>query len=100
VVNNNSAITSGVTGNYSMNYNFGSRVGVTNMTFDNTAYRGTVSGNNPSGTNFSGGFAGARGTGTMNGQFYGPGAANQGGTFTIGTKSTPYQAVGIFGGQR
>ena len=90
-------------GNYTMNYDFGKRTGVIpQMTFDNSSYHslGNISATNSSGTSFAGAFAGGGGRGVINGSFYGPGAANQGGAFSIGTNSSAYKASGIFAGQR
>lgn len=87
-------------GNYSMNYNYALRAGTTSMTFDNRSYGGGVVASNADGTNFVGAFAGGRRVGSMSGSFYGPGAANQGGTFSIGTNGSNYQASGIFAGQK
>ena len=87
-------------GNFTMNYNYGARFGVTQMTFDNSSYRGTVSGTGTAGTNHVGGFVGANGVGVMKGSFYGPGAANVGGTFGINGTNPAYQASGIYAGQK
>ncbi|MBV8410182.1 MAG: FecR domain-containing protein [Alphaproteobacteria bacterium] len=88
-------------GNYSMSYDYGKRDGQTLLTFDKMNYKGSVSSpaNGP-GTNFSGGFNNGPNSGTMKGSFYGPGAANQGGSFSIGTNNTPYKASGSFMGQK
>jgi hypothetical protein len=88
-------------GSYTMNYNYAARVGVIpQMRFDNTSYVGGVAATNASGTSFGGAFAGAHGVGTLKGSFYGPGAANQGGSFSIGTGSSAYKASGVFAGQK
>ena len=87
-------------GNYTMNYNYGARLGGTSMQFDNRSYGGVVAGTNSSGTNFAGAFTGGGRVGSMSGSFYGPDAANQGGAFSIGTNNSNYKASGIFAGQK
>jgi hypothetical protein len=99
VVNNQGSVYA-AGGNFSMDYNYGTRRGVTNMTFDNSTYRGNVQGTGTYGTNHAGSFAGTNGTGVMNGSFYGPGGANVGGNFNISGRNPAYQASGIYTGQK
>ena len=78
------------------------------------AFTGTVAINNFDGHNFNGTVSGASGfyvgaisgggtnrTGSVLGQFYGPAAAETGGTFAVQATSGPsYTASGIFAGKR
>jgi hypothetical protein len=99
VNNNGNSYIAG--GNFSLNYNYAARVGVfSNFNFDNSSYAGGVAANNSSGTNFQGGVAGANGAGSVKGSFYGPGAANVGGSFSVGANNSAYKASGIFAGQK
>jgi hypothetical protein len=87
-------------GNFSLVYDYQKRVGgITSMTFDNARYSGGIVGTGD-GTSHVGAFAGQNGVGTMKGSFYGPGAANIGGTFGITGTNPAYQASGIYAGQK
>jgi len=98
-VNNNGAnylATGALTGTY----NFGLQQGTLSVNnFDSRSVTLPVSG--IPGTAFYGGSFTGTITGTANGQFYGPLAAETGGNFTFKTTSgTPYFATGIFAGKR
>jgi hypothetical protein len=86
-------------GGFNQTYNFGSRSGTLNITnFDGQNYTSTVSG---SGTQFSGRLTGpANRSGAVAGSFYGPSAAETGGSFNIQSVSgLRYLASGIFAGR-
>jgi hypothetical protein len=99
-VNNNGASYMAA-GSFNNTYNFGSNTGTVAINnFDGHNFSGTVSG-------ASGLYAGAisgggsNRTGTVLGQFYGPAAAETGGTFAVQATSGPsYIASGIFAGKR
>lgn len=88
-------------GGYSNTFNFGTNTGTVNITnFDGVNYTGTnsVTGNTITGT-FSNTNAGR--SGTLNGAFFGSGAAGQAGTFGItNTTGSSYNAAGTFKAQK
>jgi hypothetical protein len=84
------------TGSYSSTWSFASRAGTFNANFDGTRYYGGAIANVASGTSFIGGFVGGYRVGTLAGSFFGPGAANQAGSFAI--IGPQYGAGGIFAG--
>jgi hypothetical protein len=91
-------------GSYNSTWNFASRAGNFNASFDGTNYSGSaaaVAGS--SGTTFAGNLAGAGRSGTVAGAFFASPtdpAKYQAGTFAIGANSPTYKAAGIFAGQR
>jgi FecR-like protein len=88
-------------GTYGSVWNFGARAGTFNASFDGTTYNGAgVANVGSGGATFSGIFGGSGRAGQFTGSFFGPGAQNQGGSFTIGGNLTSYKASGIFAGQQ
>lgn len=100
VLNNGSSYLAA--GNFNGTYNFATQAG--NVTISNFDGKTFSSGTNPaplSGGNYSGTLSGSGVTGQFAGSFYGPMAANTGGTFAVRAPSgTPYLASGIFAGKR
>lgn len=91
-------------GGFNQTYNFGSRTGTVNITrFDGANYTAAVSGESGA---FAGALQGSFGNrnGTVIGNFYGPAAAETGGTFNIyngqPVASAKYLASGIFAGKQ
>jgi hypothetical protein len=91
------------TGTYQNAWDFRTRTGVFNGSFDGRGYSGTTQG---TGTTFAGTFTSTGGhhrSGSLNGGFFSSptdAAAYQAGTFSIGGNHSRYQATGIFAGQR
>jgi hypothetical protein len=97
-VNGSPSITSG---SYQMGWNFADRLGNFSGYFDGRTYNGDMSAvPGSAGVNFAGPLSGGRRSGSVNGSFFGDGAKNQGGTFSIGSARSHYQATGVFAGQR
>jgi trimeric autotransporter adhesin len=99
-VNNNGANYLAA-GSFNNTYNFGSNTGTVAINnFDGHNFSGTVAGSGPAYAGaISGG--GSNRTGIVLGQFYGPAAAETGGTFAVQATSGPsYIASGIFAGKR
>jgi FecR protein len=97
-VNGSPSITSG---SYQMGWNFADRLGNFSGNFDGRTYNGAMSAvPGSAGVNFAGPLSGGRRSGSVNGSFFGDGAKNQGGTFSIGSARSHYQATGVFAGQR
>ena len=85
-------------GSYQNTFNFGSNTGTISANFDGTPYSGT---NSVSGNTITGNISGTNRTGTLNGAFFGAGAAGQAGTFGITNTTGPaYNAAGTFKAQR
>jgi hypothetical protein len=88
-------------GGFGGTYNFGTQSGT--MTISNFDGH-TISGTGPAplnGNNYSFASTGAGVTGTIKGSFYGPMAAETGGSFALQTTSGPsYLASGIYAGKR
>jgi len=99
-VNNNGANYLAA-GSFNNTYNFGSNTGTVAINnFDGHNFSGTVTGSGPA---YAGAISGGGGnrTGIVLGQFYGPAAAETGGTFAVQATSGPsYIASGIFAGKR
>jgi hypothetical protein len=91
-------------GSYQNAWNFGSRSGVFNGTFDGRAYSGmTHATYGSNGQAFTGSFSGGNRSGALDGAFFSSPsdpAKYQAGTFSIGNNSSPYKATGVFAGQR
>ncbi len=88
-------------GGFNGTYNFGTQSGtMTINNFDNNTF--TASGKAPlTGGNYTFAATGAGLTGTINGSFYGPMAAETGGNFAFQkTSGTPYLASGTFAGKQ
>ena len=93
-------------GNFNGTYNFATQTG--NFAINNFDGRNFSSGTGPipltSSGNvnvYAGSLSGTNLSGQFSGSFYGPQAANTGGTFAIrSTAATPYLASGIFAGKR
>ncbi|MFO1188662.1 MAG: FecR family protein [Alphaproteobacteria bacterium] len=91
-------------GNFTNAYNFGTKSGTFNMTFDGKSVSGTVNGTGSDWRNYTGGVGGSGVAGTINGSFYGKTTAvapipqETGGNFTLGGEG--YKASGIFAGKR
>jgi hypothetical protein len=97
-VNGSPSTTSG---SYQMGWNFANRAGNFNGNFDGRTYNGAMSAvPGSAGVNFAGPLSGGDRSGSANGSFFGDGAKNQGGAFSIGNARSRYQATGIFAGQR
>jgi hypothetical protein len=99
---NNGVITAPTPGTYRNDWNFQTRSGVFNGSFDNRSYSGTTQATG-SGPAFTGRFSGGGGSGRLNGSFFASPsdpAAYQAGSFSIGTNRSSYQASGVFAGQR
>jgi hypothetical protein len=99
VFNNGSSYVAA--GNFNASYNFASQTGSFAISnFDGRNLGG--SGPAPlSGANYGGVLSGSGLSGQFAGTFYGPQAANTGGTFAVrNTTGTPYFASGIFAGKR
>jgi hypothetical protein len=99
VTNNGAAYLAA--GGFNNTYNFGINSGTVSINnFDGQNYSGTVSG----GSGIYGGTvngAGSTRTGSVVGQFYGPGAPETGGVFAVHATSGPsYIASGIFAGKQ
>lgn len=101
---NNSGNVYAAGGSYQNAWNFASRSGLFNGSFDGRSYSGNtqaVAGSN--GQSFNGAFSGGGQVGGLNGAFFASptdAAKYQAGTFSIGTNSAPYKASGVFAGQR
>jgi hypothetical protein len=91
-------------GIYRNDWNFASRSGAFNGSFDGRNYSGTTQATPGSGgTSFTGSFNGGYRSGSLNGAFFASpsdAAAYQAGTFSIGNSRSRYQAAGVFAGQR
>jgi hypothetical protein len=86
-------------GSYSSSWNFASRIGNFNASFDGKTYAGGAAAVPGSGgTNFVGAFAGGGNVGTLAGSFFGTAAQSQAGSFAI--SGSQYKAGGIFAGSR
>jgi hypothetical protein len=88
-------------GGFAGTYNFGTQTGTMAVNnFDNRSF--AASGRAPlTGANYSFGVNSPGATGTINGTFYGPMAAETGGSFAVKTTVGPaYLASGIFAGKR
>jgi hypothetical protein len=91
------------TGTFTNNYNFATNSGnfaVSN--FDtNRSFNGQVRGVSGT-TTYSGQVSGSNLSGSVNGAFYGNAASSTGGTFSVASQTTtsPYSAIGVFGGHR
>jgi hypothetical protein len=99
---NNGNITAPPPGTYQNVWNFQSRTGTFNGSFDNRSYSGPTQATG-SGLAFTGRFSGGGGSGSLNGAFFASpsdAAAYQAGTFSIGNARSRYQAAGVFGAQR
>ena len=89
-------------GAYQNAWNFGSRSGVFNGSFDGRAYSGTTQATYGR-PDFTGSFTGGSRSGALNGAFFASpsdAAKYQAGTFTIGNSGSDYKATGVFAGQR
>jgi hypothetical protein len=90
-------------GSYQNVWNFQSRTGVFNGSFDSRNYAGTTQATGGAGsTTFAGSFSGGNRSGKLSGGFFASPsdpAAYQAGTFSVGGHSH-YRATGIFAGQR
>ena len=97
VVNNGASYVAA--GGFNGSYNFGTNTGTVAINnFDGRSVAGAISGS--SGI-YVGNFATPGVTGQIQGQFFGPMAAETGGSFGIrATAGTPYIASGIFAGKR
>jgi hypothetical protein len=91
-------------GGFQANYNFASRAGSFAITnYDGRNFNGTIQAGTPlSGANYSFPLNATPGfNGVIAGSFYGPQAANTGGSFAIGATSGPtYLTSGIYAGRR
>jgi hypothetical protein len=85
-------------GGFTNTYNFGNNTGsVVINNFDGHNFSGSVTG---SGNVYAGNLAGRNLSGTATGMFYGPNAAESGGSFAVKAGSGPsYIASGIFAGK-
>jgi hypothetical protein len=103
MVNNNGTVYAGA-GSYQNAWNFGSRTGAFNGTFDGRAYSGSTQAvTGSSGQAFTGSFAGGGNSGSLKGGFFtspSDAAKYQAGTFAIGNDQSPYKSSGVFAGQR
>jgi hypothetical protein len=101
---NNGQITAPPPGTYQNVWNFQTRSGAFNGSFDSRSYSGMTQATAGSGgTAFNGNFSGGSRSGSLNGAFFASprdGAAYQAGTFSIGSNRSGYQAAGVFAGQR
>jgi hypothetical protein len=101
---NNGQITAPPPGTYRNDWNFLTRSGMFNGSFDGRSYSGMTQATTGSGgTAFSGNFSGGSRSGNLNGAFFASprdAAAYQAGTFSIGSNRSGYQASGVFAGQR
>jgi hypothetical protein len=96
---NNNGVAYLAAGGYSLNYNFGSNTGSVSISnFDNhTLTSNSVGGGGGGGGAYAATIAGSGANGSLVGQFYGPGAAETGGSFAVHQNSGPsYIASGIF----
>lgn len=88
-------------GGFAASYNFGNNTGAIAISnFDGRNYAGTIAGS--SGPAYAGALSGGRGNpaGVVLGSFYGPGAAETGGTFSLRQTTGPsYIASGVFAGK-
>jgi len=95
----NNGSTRLASGTFTNTYNFGTNSGnfaVNN--FDGRNFAGPVQGASGS---YSGALAGNNLSGNVNGRFYGPVAADTGGSFAVrSTVGSPYSATAVFGGVR
>ncbi len=91
----NNGVTYLAAGGYNLNYNFGNNSGTVSISnFDNHTFTGSVSGG---GGGYAATLAGSGTNGSLVGQFFGPGAAETGGSFAVHQNSGPsYIASGIF----
>jgi hypothetical protein len=89
-------------GNFNGQYNFATQTGSVAITnFDGRNFSSPVGPAPLSGNVYTGPLNGPNLTGQFAGSFYGPQAANTGGTFAVrSTTTTPYLASGIFAGKR
>jgi hypothetical protein len=96
----NNGATYVAAGGFTQSYNFGTQTGTLQISnFDgNRNFGGTIVGV-PGTANFAGALSGSNLSGSAIGSFYGPGAAETGGSFAVQALSgTPYRASGIFAG--
>ena len=93
---NNNGVAYLAAGGYSLNYNFGSNTGSVSISnFDNHTFTSNSVGGG--GGAYAATIAGSGANGSLVGQFYGPGAAETGGSFAVHQNSGPsYIASGIF----
>jgi hypothetical protein len=89
-------------GNFNGQYNFATQTGTVAITnFDGRNFSSPTGPAPLSGNVYTGSLSGTNLTGQFAGSFYGPQAANTGGTFAVrSTTTTPYLASGIFAGKR
>ena len=91
-------------GSYQNAWNFQTRTGAFNGSFDGRSYSGTTQATGGAGsTTFGGNFSGGSRSGSLNGAFFASpsdAAKYQAGTFSIGNNGSGYRASGIFAGQR
>lgn len=91
-------------GTYQNAWNFGTRSGVFNGTFDGRSYSGSTQAVVGSGgQTFTGSFSGGNRSGSLDGAFFSSpadAAKYQAGTFSIGSDGSRYKATGVFAGQR
>ncbi|HTQ33680.1 MAG TPA: hypothetical protein VMI30_05885, partial [Stellaceae bacterium] len=97
VANNGAAYLAA--GGFSSAYNFGTNTGTMAINnFDGRNFGGSVSG---SGSSYFGNLSGTNLSGIAAGTFYGPNAAETGGSFAVrATSGSSYIASGIFAGKR
>jgi hypothetical protein len=91
-------------GSYQNVWNFQSRTGAFNGSFDGGGYSGVTQATGGAGsTTFAGNFSGGSRSGSLNGAFFASpsdAAKYQAGRFSIGSNGSGYQASGVFAGQR
>jgi hypothetical protein len=89
-------------GNFNGQYNFATQTGTVAITnFDGRNFSSPTGPAPLSGNVYTGSLSGTNLTGQFAGSFYGPQAANTGGTFAVrSTTTTPYLASGISAGKR
>jgi FecR protein len=90
-------------GSYQNVWNFQSRTGAFNGSFDGRSYSGMTATGGAGSTTFAGNFSGGSRSGSLNGAFFASpsdAAKYQAGSFSIGSNGSGYQASGIFAGQR
>jgi hypothetical protein len=89
-------------GNFTGSYNFATQVGnLTISNFDGKTFSSATASAPLSGASYTGTLSGSGVAGGFAGTFYGPMAANTGGSFAVrSTTTTPYLASGIFAGKR
>jgi hypothetical protein len=100
---NNGVVNTAATGSYTSTWDFVSRAGTFNGSFDGAAFTGNAAAPFAGSPAFTGTITSANGTGAVSGNFFNaPGdvAKYQAGSFSIGGNSTSYRASGVFAGQR